>query len=495
MANLKSLVKDTAIYGLSSIVARFINYLLVPIQTAKFNAAGGQYGIITNVYAYISLLIIMLTYGMETTFFRFMSKEGENPERVYSTTLRMVATTSVVFAVIISLFLHPIASAMGYADHPEYVWVMFITVAIDAFTAIPFAYLRYAHRPIKFASLKIFNISLNIVLNLLYLIVFPALKLNPFGIYDESFHLEVVWVFYINLCCTIATLLMLWKELKGFRFGFDKAACKRMLSYTWPLLVMGLAGQLNQAASQILFPYFYVGDNWKAQLGIYGACIKIAMIMVMITQAFRYAYEPFVFSKSKDSDQKETYAQAMKYYIVFTLLAFLAVIGYMDILRYLVGKSYWEGLKVVPIVMAAEIMFGVFFNLSFWYKLTDRTIWGAYFSGIGAVVLIIIDILLIPHFSYMACAWAGFAAYAVSMIISYFLGQRYYPINYPLRDIVQYVILALILFLGMRFANEHLPVWAAISVNTLILLLFMAYIVKKDFPLSSLPVIGKYFRK
>lgn len=495
MANLKSLVKDTAIYGLSSIVARFINYFLVPIQTARFSASGGQYGVITNVYAYISLLIILLTYGMETTFFRFMSKEGEDPRRVYSTTLRMVAATSLVFAVIISLFLQPIASAMGYADHPEYVGVMFITVAIDAFTAIPFAYLRYAHRPIKFASLKIFNISLNIILNILYLIVFPALKFNPFGIYEDGFRLEVVWVFYINLCCTVVTLFMLWKELKGFRFGFDKATCFRMLSYTWPLLVMGLAGQLNQAASQILFPYLYAGDDWEAQLGIYGACIKIAMIMVMITQAFRYAYEPFVFSKSRDSDQKETYAKAMKYYIIFTLLAFLAVIGYMDILRYLVGKSYWEGLKVVPIVMVAEIMFGVFFNLSFWYKLTDRTIWGAWFSGIGAVVLIIIDILLIPRFSYMACAWAGFAAYAVSMVISYFLGQRYFPIRYPLRDIAVYAGVTLVLFLGMQTANEQLPSWAALLVNTILLLLFVAFIVKRDFPLGNLPVIGKYFRK
>ena len=245
MANLKSLAKDTAIYGLSSIVARFINYWLVPIQTAKFNAAGGQYGIITNVYAYISLLIILLTYGMETTFFRFMSKDGENPEKVYATTLRLVAASSIVFAIAISLFLQPIAHAMGYADHPEYIWVMFITVSIDAFTAIQFAYLRYVHKPLKFASLKIFNISLNIILNLLYLIILPALEINPFGIYEEGFSLDVVWVFYINLFCTIATLIMLWKELKGFRFGFDTATCKRMLSYTWPLLVMGLAGQLS----------------------------------------------------------------------------------------------------------------------------------------------------------------------------------------------------------------------------------------------------------
>ena len=497
MANLKSLAKDTAIYGLSSIIARFINYLLVPIQTARFAASGGEYGIITNVYAYVSLLIILLTFGMETTFFRFMSKEGEDPKKVYSTALTMVMMTSLISALLLMTFLYPIATSVGYADHPEYVAVMYITVAIDAFMAIPFAYLRYLHRPIKFALLKIINILLNIVLNLLYLVVLPALKLNPFGIYDEQFTLDVAFVFYINLFCTCATLLMLWKEWTAQPFKIDKNTCKRMLSYTWPLLVMGLAGQLNQAASQILFPYLFDGsqEEARAQLGIYGACIKIAMIMVMITQAFRFAYEPFVFGKSKDKDNRETYAQAMKFYLIFTLLAFLVVMGYIDILKFLIGETYWEGLRVVPIVMAAEIMFGVFFNLSFWYKLTDRTIWGAYFSGIGAIVLIAIDILLIPRFSYMACAWAGFAAYATSMLLSYFIGQRYYPIAYPIRQMSAYVLLTIVLFLAMQYANSILPLWAALIANTLLIAVFAAYLVMKDFPLSSLPIIGKKFKK
>ena len=444
MANLKSLVKDTAIYGL-------------------FAASGGEYGVITNVYAYVSILIILLTFGMETTFFRFMNREGENPERIYSTTLRMLATTSLLSIVLVLSLIHPIASAIGYADHPEYVAVMYVTVAIDAFMAIPFAYLRYQHKPVKFAMLKIINILLNITLNLLYLIVLPALKLNPFGIYDDQFTLNVAFVFYINLVCTVLSLLLLWKELRGFRFGFDAAACRRMLSYTWPLLVMGVAGQLNQAASQILFPYFYDGsaEEARAQLGIYGACIKIAMIMVMLT---------------------------------FTLLAFLAVMGYMDILRFIIGKSYWEGLRVVPIVMAAEIMFGVFFNLSFWYKLTDRTIWGAYFSGIGAVVLITIDVLLIPRFSYMACAWAGFAAYGVSMLLSYFIGQKYYPINYPLKDIFVYVVIAALFFVIIHYSNQLLPLWGSLVVNTGVLLMFVAHIIYHDLPLKSLPVIGKYFK-
>ncbi len=483
MANLKSLFKDTAIYGLSSIAARFINYLLVPIQTANFKASGGEYGIITNVYAYVALLIVLLTYGMETTFFRFMSKDGEDPKRVYATTLKMVGTTSLLFAVIVALFIHPIAALVGYADHPEYILVMYVTVAIDAFAAIPFAYLRYAHRPVKFATLKVLNITLNILLNILYLIVLPYFRINPFGIYDEHFTLQVVGVFYINMMCSVATLLMLWKELRGFRFPFSWATCKRMLSYTWPLLVMGLAGQLNQCASQIIFPFVYDGSAAEArtQLGIYGACIKIAMIMVMITQAFRYAYEPFVFGRAKDKDNKETYAKAMKYYVIFTLLAFLCVMGYMDLLRYIVGRSYWEGLEIVPIVMAAEIMFGIFFNLSFWYKLTDRTIWGAYFSGIGAVVLIVIDLLLIPRFSYWACAWAGFVSYAVSMVLSYFFGQKYYPINYPLRDILLYTVVAAVLFGGISLSNAGLPPLAAIVCNTVLILLFAGLIVKHDF--------------
>ncbi len=497
MQNLKSLAKDTAIYGLSSIAARFIGYLLVPIETAKFNAAGGQYGIITNIYAYIALLIIILTYGMETTFFRFMNRPGEDPKKVYPTTLHTVGFTSLLFVVLLALFIHPIASAIGYPDHPEYLMIMGVCVAIDAFTAIPFAYLRYAHRPIKFALLKMVSIAVNIVGVSLYLIVLPAMHVNLFGIYDANFDLEVVWVFWIELSGSVLTLLLLGKELKAMGNPFDKATCKRMLRYTWPLLVMGLAGQLNQCASQIIFPYVFNGNahDARVQLGIYGACIKIATIMVMITQAFRYAYEPFVFGQSKEKNNKETYARVMKFYIIFTLLAFLCVVAYMDIIRYIIGRSYWEGLEIVPIVMAAEIMFGVFFNLSFWYKLIDKTIWGAWFSGIGAVVLIAFDIIFIPRFSYWACAWAGFASYAVSMVLSYFFGQKYYPIAYPLKSIFTYTLLAIVLFVGMTASNHYLPMLPALLVNTLLLIADVAFIVKRDLPLSSLPVIGKKFRK
>lgn len=486
MANLKSLAKDTAIYGMSSIIGRFLNYLLVPLYTAKISAASGGYGVITNMYAYTALLMVILTYGMETTFFRFANKEGENAQRVYATTLTMVGTTSLLFVALVFLFLSPLSGLMGYADHPSYVWVMFTTVAIDAFQCIPFAYLRYKKRPLRFAALKLLFIGLNITLNIIYYLVMGGT--------------EVGYAFYINLVCTGSITFFFWRELReGFSAGVGSwAECRalmgRMLSYSWPILVLGIAGILNQTADKILFPYLYHGADAHAQLGIYGAASKIAMIMAMITQAFRYAYEPFVFGKAKERDNRDTYAQAMKYFLIFTLLAFLFVVGYIDILRFIIGRDYWEGLKVVPIVMAAEIMMGVYFNLSFWYKLIDKTIWGAYFSGIGCLVLVAINVIFVPRYGYMACAWAGFAGYGVAMTLSYIVGQRKYPIAYPIGRCLSYVALAVVLCVGMLLANKHLSMWLAVAVNTLLIAVFAVYLVKRDFPLRSLPVIGKHFK-
>ena len=498
MANLKGLAKDTAIYGLSSIVGRFLNYLLVPLYTATLSAAGGGYGVITNVYAYTALLLVILTYGMETTFFRFANKDGEDPRRVYSTTLVSVGTTALVFVVLVLTFISPISAFMGYAEHPSYVWVMAITVAFDAFQCIPFAYLRYKKRPVKFAALKLANIIMSIALNLVFFLALPAWYESTGGegfvsqIYSPE--VGVGYAFYINLFCSGALMFLLVKELTGFKYVFDRALMRRMLSYSWPILVLGIAGILNQTADKILFPYIYKGADAHAQLGIYGAASKIAMIMAMITQAFRYAYEPFVFGKAKDRDNRETYAKAMKYFVVFTLLAFLAVICYMDILKHLIGSDYWSGLSVVPIVMAAEIMMGVYFNLSFWYKLIDKTIWGALFSGAGCLVLVIVNVVFVPRYGYMACAWAGFAGYGTAMLLSYFVGQKHYPINYPVKDMALYVVVAVVLCLAMRWANASLPVWGALAANTLLLLAFAAMIVKRDFPLKQLPVIGKYFK-
>ena len=497
MANLKSLAKDTAIYGMSSILGRFLNYLLVPLYTSNISAASGGYGIITNLYAYTALLLVILTYGMETTFFRYANKTNEDPQKVYSSTLIMVGFTSLLFIVLVSIFLQPISGVMGYSDHSSYVWVMAATVSIDAFQCIPFAYLRYKKRPIKFAALKLLFIAFNIALNLLYFVVLPDLYKSYPEVIQHVYSPEtgVGYAFYINLVCTASITFFFYKELTGFKYTFDKELAKRMLSYSWPILILGIAGILNQTADFILFPYLYKGSQAHQQLGIYGAASKIAMIMAMITQAFRYAYEPFVFGKGNDKDNRETYAVAMKYFIIFTLLAFLVVMGYINILRHIIGRDYWEGLKVVPIVMAGTIMMGVYFNLSFWYKLIDKTIWGAYFSGIGCFVLILINIIFVPQYGYMACAWAGLIGYATAMTLSYFVGQKKYPINYPLKSIGIYVLIAVFFFIAITYSNEYLPKIYALAVNTLIIFAFVAHIIYHDLPLSSMPVIGKYFRK
>ena len=488
MAGLKSLAKDTAIYGLSSIVGRFLNYLLVPLYTAKISAESGGYGVITNMYAYTALMLVLLTFGMETTFFRFSNKEGEAPSKVFSATLTAVGTVALVFVCLVFAFITPLSSAMGYASHPSFVWVMAVTVAIDAFQCIPFAYLRYKKKAVKFAVLKLLFIVMNILLNLVYFVVLPSLYNSYPDIVGKIYSPEVGpgYAFYINLFCTASITFCFYKELKTFRPSYDRKMLGRMLGYSWPILVLGIAGILNQTADKILFPYIYKGGDAHEQLGIYGAASKIAMIMAMITQAFRYAYEPFVFGKSKDKDNKETYALAMKYFVIFTLLAFLVVVGYLDVLKHLIGSDYWDGLKVVPIVMAAEIMMGVYFNLSFWYKLIDKTIWGAWFSGAGCLVLIVINVVFVPQYGYMACAWAGFAGYATAMLFSYFVGQKYYPIDYRLGHLAKYIVLAVVVFAMITYVNSSLDMLPAVAINTVLIAFFALFIVRNDFPVSAI---------
>lgn len=494
MAGLKSLAKDTVIYGLSSIVGRFLNYLLVPLYTAKMSAVSGGYGIVTNVYSYTALLLIILVYGMETTLFRYCTKEGEDPKRVYSTILTSVGFTSILFVVIVLSFLSPISGAMGYAEHPEYIGVMAVVVALDAFQAIPFSYLRQQKRALKFASLKLLFIVINIALNLLYFVVLPSLYTVYPDIVGKVYSSEVGvgYVFYLNLVCTSIVMLFLLPELREFKWIFDWSLYKRMLGYSAPILLLGIAGVLNQNADKIMFPFLYEQADCKEQLGIYGAASKIAMIMAMILQAFRYAYEPFVFDKSRDKDNKETYAVTMKYFVIFTLLAFLVVVAYLDVIKYIIAPDYWEGLKVVPIVMVAEIMMGVYFNLSFWYKLTEQTIWGAVFSGIGCVVLLGVNILFVPQYGYMACAWGGVAGYGTAMLLSYFVGQKKYPIAYPVKVMLVYVVIACVLFAAMEAVKELDMLWQ-VCVNTVLLVAFTIVVVKVE-KISFAKVLSKLKR-
>ena len=473
---LGSLAKQTAIYGLSSIVGRFLNYLLVPIHTHRMAAESGGYGIVTNLYAYTALLLVILTFGMETTFFRFANKDDVNPDKAFSTAGLSVGFVAFLFALLVTLFLHPIAGALGYAAHPEFVEIMAIIVAFDAFQAILFARLRYENRAVKFMVLKLSFIVMSLLLNLFIFYWAPFLKEHHPAMmewYHASY--QVGYIFIINLICTLLVTFGFIPEIKKLKSGMDFPLLKQMLNYTWPLLLLGLAGILNQVADKICYRFIVPGKEGEVQLGIYGACVKIAMIMAMITQAFRYAYEPFVFGGKRDKEDKQTQAKVMKYFIIFTLFAFIAVMAYMPILKYIIKSDYWEGLRVVPIVMMAEIFMGVYFNLSFWYKLIDETWWGAIFSAIGCVVLLAINFIFVPRYGYMACAWGGFAGYGVCMVLSYFVGQKKAPIPYDLKSAFVYFALAIALYYVQKNIHIESTLWTLV-VNTALLLVFFAFI-------------------
>ena len=475
MASLKRLFSDSVVYGLSSIVGRFLNYLLVPLYTYHISAASGGYGVVTNVYAYTALLLVILTFGMETTFFYFANREGADARSVFSTALGSVGTVSLLFILGVLLLLGPIAGAMGYGTHPEYIVVMAVVVALDAFQAILFALLRFENKAWKFAALKLAFIVLNIGLNLFVFLVAPKWQhLGFMQWYDEQNN--VGYIFYINLICTALVTFGFWREIKDFQLStFNFQLLKRMLRYAWPLLLFGIVGILNQVLDKILFPFLYPGEDMQEQLGIYGACVKIAMIMAMITQAFRYAYEPFVFASGKGEKSKESQALVMKYFVMFTLLAFMVVVCYMDVFRYIIKSDYWGGLRAVPIVMMAEILMGIYFNLSFWYKLTAKTWWGAIMSAVGCIVMVGVNVALVPKMGYMACAWGGLAGYGTCVLLSYFIGQHYYRVPYPVIAIMGWFALALGLFAASTLVSID-SLCLRLGYNTLIFCIFLAVV-------------------
>ena len=473
--SLKKLISDSMVYGLSSIVGRFLNYMLVSLYTYTL-VSSGNYGVVTNMYAYTALMLVILTFGMETTFFYFANRERERYETVFSTALCLVGGVALLFLLLVNLFTGSISNGLGYSDHPEYLRIMATVVAFDAFQAVLFAFLRFKGRAWKFAALKLLFIVCNIGINLFVFLAAPRLAVShPELMSWYSVDRQVYYIFFINMICTVPITLAFVPELRLMRSGIDWSLARQMLRYTWPLLLLGLAGILNQVADKICYRFLVPGEEGDAQLGIYGACVKIAMIMAMITQAFRYAYEPFVFSGGQGKESKESQALVMKYFVMFTLLAFLAVVAYMGILRNIIDPRYWEGLRVVPIAMMAEIFMGIYFNLSFWYKLIAKTWWGAVMSGIGCIVLLAVNFIFVPRYGYIACAWGGFCGYGVCMVMSFFIGQHYNPVQYPLKAIAGYFALALGLFATMdhiRPANE----WAGIALNTVLLLVYIAVV-------------------
>lgn len=482
MAGIKSLIKDTAIYGVSSIVGRFLNWCLVPLYTAMF--VPEEYGVVTNIYAYVALVLVFLTYGMETGFFRFARRGEHSLSSIYTTILTSVGFTSTLFIALIWMFLDPICSIMGYGETPSFVLLMGITVAIDAFTAIPFAYLRFKQRPIKFACLKLVNIALNIGLNLFFILLCPWLwKVAPETIswfYNPTY--GVGYIFVANIMSSAIIMLLLLPEICAEHFAFNSKLLKTILTFSLPLLIAGLAGIMNQNIDKIIYPFLFADQSIaNYQLGIYGANYKIAMVMIMFIQAFRFAYEPLMFSKKNDNKElrNKEYADAMKYFVIFGLLIFLGVMFYLDIFKYIISAKYYEGLVVVPILLAAELCYGIVFNLSLWYKNIDKTYWAIVFTLIGFVVMISIIITCVPVYGYIACAWAALACNAVMMICSYIIGNKVNPIKYETSRILSYVGVAGVLFVAATFISTPY-MWLDLTIRTLLIFVYIAIVIKRE---------------
>lgn len=499
--SIKSLAKDTAVYGLSSIVGRFLNWCLVPLYVYLFPSE--EYGIVTYLYGITAVALVILNYGMETGFFRFANKESE-PEKVYTTALISVATTSVVFLTLLTVFLHPISRGLKLPGQSLFVWLIGATVAVDAFCNLPFAYLRYKNKAWRFAGIKLINVGLNIGLNLFFLLLCPKInKYNPGFISwfyqplgGESF--GIGWIFIANIISSYIILLLLTPQLIGRTWRFSGELLKRMLTYSWPLLILAIAGMLSQNMGQLLIPYLISDEETaRSMIGIYGANMKIAIVMVMFTQAFRYAYEPFIFSQAKRAGESSSqmYCDAMKYFVVFGWLIFLGVMFYLPVIRYFISPSYWEGLQVVPVMMAAEMWYGIFFNLSLWYKLTDRTQWGMYLSLTCFAIMLGLNIWLVPFIGvpngYMGSAWGAFIAYFIVMVLSYFLGRRYYPLPYPLKRICGYTVLAGVFYVAGMMMESFFPSWVLFTVRSLLIIIYGGIIAYFE----NIPFISSYLRR
>lgn len=495
---MKNLAAQTAVYGLSSILGRFLNWCLAPLYTYVL-ASQSEYGIYTNIYAWTALLIVILTYGMETGFFRFVNKEENDPKRVYSSVLWCVGLSSAVFAVFAVLCSPVMAHALQIDGHSDFVAVMCVTVAIDAFCCIPMAYLRYKNRSAKFAMVNLIMIAVNIFFNIFFLLVCPWLhNVAPASVdwfYNPSY--SVGYVFVANLISTLSKVALLSREIRESDFLIDRNLLAKMLRYSFPLLILGVAGIMNQTLDKILFPVIYTWSGHsvaeaQAQLGIYGACFKVAMVMMMFTQAFRYAYEPFVFAQNKGGDKKKEYADAMKFFVIFSLLIFLGMVFYLDILKFIIQADYHVGLSIVPVVLVSYLFQGIYFNLSLWYKLTDKTFFGAVFSVVGLVITFVVNVVGVPVWSYWASAVASLVCFVTITLISYFAGQRYYPVNYDLKSMALYFFVAMAMFAVSRLS----PLCGVLAYvqNTALLALYLALVFKRDLPITAVPFVGRFFR-
>jgi O-antigen/teichoic acid export membrane protein len=481
---LKRLVGQTAIYGLSSIVGRFLNYLLTPLYTSKMVFQPEQYGIITEMYAYVAFLVVLLTYGMETAFFRYFSQERENPEKVYSTALWSLLVSSFVFIVGGSIFAQPIAEFLGYPNDKEYISWFGIIVGLDALIAIPLAKLRAENKPVKFALINFVFIGVNIGLNLFFLAYcLPKYQASETNWLISTFYnpeTGVGYVFIANLIASAVRFLMVSPQLFKLKFDFDRELWKKMILYAFPLLIAGLAGIINETLDRAMLKWMLFDDlgevQTMTQLGIYGACYKLSIVITLCIQAYRYAAEPFFFDHAKQSDSRHTYARMLHVFFAFVMLVFLVVTLFIDVFKYFIpNEAYWVGLDIVPVLLLANVFLGVYFNLSVWYKLTDKTMYGSYIAITGAIITIVLNFLLIPVLGFRGSAYATLACYFSMAAISYYFGQKHFKVPYSMRKLVGYFFLAIFLFA----ANAAMGIQSIILASTvrIVMLLFFALVV------------------
>lgn len=452
---LRQLISQTAIYGLSSILGRFLNYLLVPLYTYTFSAA--EYGVVSEFYAYAGFFAVLLVFGLETGYFRFRQKPEYAGADVYSSGLSFLTLINLCFVAGVWLWQQPLADALRYPDYPEYLLWFACILALDAVTALPFARLRAENRAWRFAGIRMAEIFITIGLNLFFLLLCPKLPaLWPDSVLTEIYNpnLGVGYIFLSNLIASICKLLLLLPEFRAVPLRFDFSILGPMGRYSLPMVVIGFAGMVNEmldrAILKIMLPYDLT-TNLK-MLGIYGACYKLSILMSLFVQAFRYAGEPFFFSYAGRADAKRAYALVMQYFVIAGVFIFLLVMLYIDLFKYFIGAEFRAGLAVVPILLLANLCLGVYVNLSVWYKLGDRTGLGAWVSLAGAALTIALNILWIPRWGYVGSAWATLACYFFMVCLSWLLGRRYYPVAYPLGKIGGYLALGLALY----FANNYL---------------------------------------
>jgi O-antigen/teichoic acid export membrane protein len=479
---LKKLASQTAIYGLPTIVGRLLNYFLTPLYTYMYTTS--EFGDVTSAYAYVSFLLVFLTYGMETSLFRFSQTEIEK-EKVYASALISLLISSVSFVLIAFLFATPISETLKFSGHPEYIIWFAIILGCDAFSAIPFARLREQGKAKRFAIIRSLNILINIGLNMFFIWFCKGVhesadsSFKPFvdRIYNPE--IGIGYIFISNLWASVITLLLLTPEIISVKWKMDVAIWKRMMKYGLPLLIAGLAGMTNETLDRTLIPYLLPEEIGKSQNGIYGACYKVAILMTIFIQAFRFAAEPFFFSQSKEKDSKETNAVIMKYFVIICSTIFLGTTMNLDWIQYFVGADFRKGMDVVPILLLANLFLGIFINQSIWYKLTGQTGYGAILTIFGAVITISLNFYWIPRIGYMGSAWATLICYASMMIVSYFLGNKHYPVNYDLKRILGYLGLSLTLyFISLLIKTET----AAINLflNNLLLIAFVGFVWKME---------------